>query len=269
MTQFKFTERPNSRKTTDSPPTFEFIYRASGTGTNDQVFVHAFAIGATPAVVALATGAIVYRKDIQIQSEGFDVWTVTVPYAEKGEKPPTGQWTFDFDTTGGSFHIKASKSTVASYGTSPPDYKQLIGVNGDDVEGADIVIPALKINVTYSHPLGVVTIALAKTLARLTGKVNSQTFLTFDAGEVLYLGSTGSDGTEKEATVGYQFACEENLQNQIVGAISGIQKDGWDLAWIKWKDAEDGGKPVKQPEFVYVERVHDRVNLAAALGFGG
>lgn len=269
MSEFKFTERPNSRKTTDTPPTFEFIYRASGTGNNDNVYVHLFALSATPAVVALANGAIVYRQDIQIQSEGWDVWTVTVPYAEKGDKPPTGQWTFNFDTTGGSFHIKASKETVASYGTTPPDYKQLIGVNGDDVEGADIVIPALKINVTYSHPLGVVTIAYAKALARLTGKANSTTFLTFDPGEVLYLGSTGSDGSEAAAEVGYQFACSENLQNQIVGAITVIEKDGWDLAWIKWKDDVDGDLPVKVPEFVYVERVYERVNLVAALGFGG
>lgn len=270
MSQFRFTERPTSRRTTENPPTFEFIYRASGTSPpNDNVFVHAFARGATPAVVALASGDILYRQDIQIQAEGYDVWTVTVPYAEKGDKPPTGQWTFNFDTTGGSFHIKASKATVNSYGTSPPNYKQLIGVNGDDVEGADIVIPALKINVTYSHPLGVVTIALAKTLARLTSKVNSTTFLTFDAGEVLYLGSTGSDGTNSAAEVGYAFACSENLQNQIVGAITGIQKDGWDLAWIKWKDDVDADLPVKVPEFVYIERVYERVNLAAALGFGG
>lgn len=271
MSQFMWKERPTSRHTTDNPPTFEFIHRASGTSPpNDGVQVHLFAIGATPAVVALASGAIVYRQDIDVKSEGYDVWTVTTPYAEKGSKPPQGQWTFNFDTTGGSFHIKASKSTVNKYpaGTAP-DCKQLIGVNGDDVEGADIIIPALKLNVTYSHPLGVVTIALAKNLGRLTGKVNSTTFLTFDAGEVLYLGSTGSDGTNSPAEVGYQFACSENLQNQIVGAITGITKNGWDLAWIKWKDDVDNDLPVKVPEFVYIERVYERVNLAMALGFGG
>lgn len=266
---FMWTEKPNSRHTTDDPPTFEYIYRASGTGSNDNAYVHAFALSTTPPVVALVNGAILFRQNIDIQPDGYDCWTVTVPYAEKGDTPPTGQWTFGFDTTGGSFHIKASKETVNSYGSSPPDFKQLIGVNDDDVEGADIVIPALKINITYSHPNGVVTINFAKNLARLTGKANSDNFLTFEPGEVLFLGATGSDGSNSPAEVGYQFACEENLQNQVVGAISGIEKDGWDLAWIKWKDAEDGGHPVKQPEFIYVERVYDRVNLGAALGFGG
>jgi hypothetical protein len=194
---------------------------------------------------------------------------VEVPYARKTNQPPTGQWSFSFDTTGGSFHIKASKETVNSYGTDPPDFKQLIGVNGDDVDGADVVIPSLKINVNYKHPAGVVSIAFAKTLARLTGRVNSSEFLTFAAGEVLYLGSTGSDGSDVEAEVGYQFACEENLQGQVIGAITDIQKDGWDISWIRWKDAVDGGLPVKNPEFIYVERVYDRVDLASALGFGG
>lgn len=269
MSQFRWQERPNSRRTTDT--TFEYIYRASGTTPpNDNAAIHLIALSATPAVVALVNGNILYRGEISVVPEGWDVWTVTIPYAAKGDSPtPTGQWTFNFDTTGGSFHIKASKETVNSYGSSPPDYKQLIGVNGDDVEGADIVIPALKINVTYSHPQGVVTITHAKNLARLTGKVNSTTFLTFDAGEVLFLGANGSDGTNAPAELGYQFACSENLQNKVVGAITGIAKDGWDLAWIKWKDDVDNDLPIKVPQFVYVERVYDRTNLAAALGFGG
>lgn len=265
MPNFVFAELPDSRDSTGEPPTFNLRYKA--TGTQDEAFVNAYAYAATPAIWGTFYG-VLFRQDIRVEPNGFNCWKVTVPYG-KGSKPPTGQWTFSFDTTGGSFHIKASKETVNSYGTSPPDFKQLIGVHGDDVDGADIVIPALKINVAYKHPQGVVTIAMAKTLARLTGKVNNASFLTFDAGEVLFLGATGSDGTQTEAEVGYQFACEENLQNQVVGAISSINKDGWDIAWIKWKDAVDGGLPVKQPEFVYVERVYERVDLAAALGFGG
>lgn len=263
---FQWAEVPNSRESTAEPPTISFNFRASG--TQDESFVHAYAMAATSAIYPTIYGSL-YRQDIRVTPNGFNQWGVSVPYARKGNKPPTGQWTFSFDTTGGSFHIKASKETVNSYGTSPPDYKQLIGVNGDDVEGADIVIPALKINVTYKHPQGVVTIGMAKTLARLTGKVNNSTMLTCDAGEVLYLGSTGSDGSEAEAEVGYQFAMSENLQGQVIGAITGIEKDGWDVAWIKWKDAVDGGKAVKQPEFIYVERVYERVDLASALGFGG
>jgi hypothetical protein len=266
MPNFVFNELPNSRDQTAEPPTINLRYKA--TGTQSDSFVRAYAYSATPNIYPTEYGTL-YRQDIRLEPQGFNVWTVTIPYARKGTKPPTGQWTFSFDTTGGSFHIKASKETVNSYGTDPPDFKQLIGVNGDDVAGADIVIPALKLNVTFKHPMGVVTIAYAKTLARLTGKVNDSTFLTCDAGEVLYLGSTGSDGSEAEAEVGYQFAAEENLQNQVIGAITGIQKDGWDIAWIKWKDAVDGGLPVKQPEWVYTERVYERVDLASALGFGG
>jgi hypothetical protein len=269
---FRFDEEPNSREATGSPPTVVLRYTARG--TQDESFVHAVAFASTPATYWTIYG-VLYRQDIRTEPAGFNVWRVSIPYGPKNSTPPpTGQWTFGFNTTGGSFHIKASKSTVNKYpAATAPDYKQLIGVNDGEVQGSDIVIPALKLNVTYKHPAGVVNIAYAKALARLTGKVNETEFLTFDAGEVLFLGASGSDGSEAEAEVGYEFACEENLQDQVVGAVTGIEKDGWDVAWIKWKDDTEvvgaDTVPKKVPQFVYVERVYTRVNLAVALGFGG
>jgi hypothetical protein len=234
-------------------------------GEFDAAVVNAYAYAATPAVVAVLEG-ILYRQDIRTDPAGFGVYHISVPYGPR--KYETGSFRFSFDTTGGTIHIKASKQTVAKYPPTAPDHKQLIGVHGDEVDGADVVIPALKISVHFKHPMAVVTIPFAKQLARYTGKSNSDFFLTCNPGEVLFLGATGSDGTDCEAEVNYQFAFSENLQNQVIGAISGINKDGWDVAWIAYKDAVDGNKPVKQPEFIYVERVYDRIPMALALGFG-
>lgn len=261
---FNFREGRTSRSSTVNPPTETREYIA--TGTNDQSYVKLFAYGGTPAILGTTDG-LLYRQDIKVEPGGFNRWLVSVPYAAR--KQQTGEFTFSFDTTGGSFHIKASKETVGRFPNTAPDCKQLIGVNGEEVAGADIVIPALKWNISFRHPLGFVTIPFTKHLARQTGKCNSDTFLYSAAGEVLFLGATGSDGSTAEAEVGYQFAHSENLQNEVVGAITGIQKDGWNVAWIKWKDAVDDGKSVKQPEFVYVERVYDRIAMATALGFGG
>lgn len=261
---FRFTERRGSRGTKAKQPTETRLYVA--TGTQNSQYVKSAAYSLTPALVANVEG-ILYRQDIEVENAGHDTWYVTVPYAKNQSE--NGSLSFSFDGTGGSIHITTSKETVASYGGTPPDYKQMIGVNGEDVAGADIVIPAMKFIVSFRHPLGVVTIPFAKALGRLTGKFNSDTFLTCAPGEILFLGPTGSDGTNAEAEVTYTFVYEENLQNQVVGAITGITKRGHDIAWIKWKDAVDGGKPVKQPEHVYIERVYDSVAMASAFGFGG
>ena len=260
-------ERPGKRQSGHNPPSETREYRIAGTANSD--FARAIALAGTPTVLATGMG-ILYREDVKLLEHGFNVYYATVPYGAR--KNATGQWTWDYDTTGGTLHIKASKSTVARYapaGKTAADHKQLIGVHGDEVDGTDIVVPALKINARYRHPMATITLPFVKNLARLTGKVNSDPFLTFAGGEVLFLGSRGSDGTEAEAEASYSFACSENLQNVIIGEITVAKKDGWDYFWLEWEDYADGGKPAKKPRAIHVERVYDRIPMAASLGFGG
>jgi len=264
MTLFRFTESRDSRKTTTIPLTYVAAYTASG--TNDGAYVRAYALAATPTVVSLV-GGTAYRQDVAVDPVGFEQWKIVVPYGPKQHE--TGEFTLTFDTSGGTVHISASKATIGKYpsGTAP-DFKQLIGVNADQVEGADIVIPALKITANFRHPAAFMTLAQIKYLASITGKVNSATFLTFAAGEVLFLGAAGSEGTESETEVTYQFAMSSNATGLTIGDVADIVKKGHELAWIKYKDDVDSTLPVKVPEFVYVERVYDTVNLALGLGFG-
>ena len=260
-------ERPGKRRSTFKPPSETREYRIAGVA--DSEYAKAIALAGTPNLLATSQGML-YREDLKVDEAGHNLYYVTVPYGPK--KNETGQWTWDYDTTGGTLHIKASKSTVARYappGKTAPDHKQLIGVHGDEVDGTDVVVPALKINARYRHPLATITLPYVKQLARWTGKVNSDTFLTFAAGEVLFLGSRGSDGTEAEAEATYSFACSENLQNVVIGEITVLKKDGWDYFWLEWEDYADGGKPAKKPKAIHVERVYDRIPMAASLGFGG
>lgn len=268
MTLFRFKESRDSRRSTTKPPTYTAVYTAAG--SNDSAYVHAYAIGGTPAIVSTSAG-ILYRQDIQIDPQGFELWRVTVPYGR--DEKQAGSYRITFDTSGGTVHISASKETIRKYPSgSAPDYKQLIAVNEDKVDGADIIIPALKMSVHYSHPAAIITLARVKYLASITGMVNSAPFMTFAAGEVLFLGAAGSEGTDAETEVTYQFAMSNNADDLTIGAIANVVKDGHELAWIKYKDAVDTpdatALPVKQPEFVYVERVYDTVNLALGLGFG-
>lgn len=232
---------------------------------------NAYAIASTPAIISTTYG-LLFRQDIRIRRSAFNQWMAEVPYGPR--KSVTGDFTWDFDTTGGSIHITQAKAEVGRFpSASAPDQKGAIAVDGDEVKGTEIIVPAMKINVNFRHPLGVITIPQAKFLSTITGTVNSDVFMTFAPGEVLFLGSRGSDGTDAEATVSYQFAMAANQSGVTIGSITGVAKKAWEVAWIRYKDnivtADSKDVPTREPKFVYVDRVYEEIAMAAALGFGG
>ncbi|KAA0215760.1 MAG: hypothetical protein DYG94_06340 [Leptolyngbya sp. PLA3] len=106
------------------------------------------------------------------------------------------------------------------------------------------------------------------TLFGLTGKVNSNSWKGFNAGEVLFLGASGSRrGTSADADweITFRFAASANALGISVGPISGISKKGWEYLWVRYADAEDAGSNaiVKRPVAAYVERVYDEGNFSA------
>jgi hypothetical protein len=260
---FRFKERPTSRRSAKNQ--FELQYVAAG--ATDEYYVRGYALAATPAIVNTPEGTL-YRQDLSIDWQASDIAYVSVPYAER--KKENGTFRLSFDTTGGTLTIKCAKEHIATFpSTGAPNHGGAINVHGDEVDGTDIVVPALKITAHFTHPAGIITLPQIKHLARTTGKSNSDNFLTFAPGEVLFLGCSGSEGTDAPTEVAYQFAMSENLQNHVIGGISVLAKAGWDVAWIQFKDDVSNNKPVKPPEWIHVERVYDRVPLALALGFGG
>ena len=265
---FNFRERRTSRKGSTATPGITLEYVA--TGETDQATVHAYALAMTPAVFATAAG-LTYRSDVLIEPAGYAIYNVSVPYSTA--KQDVGSVTLSFDTTGGTLHISASKQTVGKFVASgtAPDCKQAIGVSGPDKEpdGAEIVVPVLKLTATFKQPAGVITIAQIKNLARWTGKVNSDTFLTFAPGEVLFLGCTGQEGTDQPTEVQYHFACSENLASLTINGITATGIQGHHLYWIMYKSATDQNKGIKVPFAIYVERVYDTIPMALSFGFGG
>jgi hypothetical protein len=260
---------PNGVETTANPPSENHTFRLIG--TNDRNVANAYAYGATPAFVVSNYG-ILYKQDIQLSRTAYNHWTVRVPYAPA--KNESGEWTWDFDTTGGTVHLTQAREEVARYpSATAPNQQGAIAVDQDEVKGIEIVIPAMKLNVQYRHPMGVLTLAKAKFLANMTGLVNSDVFLTFAPGEVLFLGARGSDGTESEATISYSFAMAANVTGLTIGGIANVAKKGWEVAWIRYQDtitvADGKDNPTRVPKYVYVDRVYDTIPMATALGFGG
>ena len=124
-----FVEHRDSRAGSVSPPTETRVYKL--TEVVDEAAARVFAVANTPAYIDDERGRL-YRQDVKLDKLGYGAHTITVPYAAR--KREEGQYTISFDTTGGTFHVKTSKETIASYARpaqpAPPDQRGAIGVNG-------------------------------------------------------------------------------------------------------------------------------------------
>lgn len=259
---FQFKERPQSRS--QKRDDYELLYVANG--TDDPKFVRAFARNYAPRIVALPEGNV-YQQDVEVTPRSRLIHHVRVIYGPKDEMP--GAITWGSSSTGGTVHITAGISSVARFPAGAEDYKGLINVDGDEVLGADVQIPVSQRWVEFTHPLGVVTWAHCDHLDNLVACVNSKPFMKKKPGEVLYLGYSAEDGSNKEATVRHDFGISQNRNGFQIGDIAGISKDGHDLLWMSYKVPAGGAQPGRAVRAVYVERVYERVDLAAELGFGG
>ena len=203
-------------------------------------------------------------------------WTldgVTLPKIH-AELEPTSDTTFDatvtygtgqldatlsFDTTGGRAKVMQSLSTTAYPSpliAAAPDFNGLIGVTKNDVEGAEVVVPAMSFSFKKTFPAATVTPSYVRGLAILTGNYNNATFATFPAGEVRFDGAQGDQkqpGANVDIT--FKFTQSPNVTGLTVAGIGPIDKKGWQYLWVLWQEMEDPTAHflVKQAIAVYVE----------------
>ena len=175
---------------------------------------------------------------------------------------------WSFDTQGGTIRVTNSRATVR-YPSTAPDHKGAIEVDSDgDVQGVDIVVPALKLtakkrwlkdSTTYNETT---YLTYMRTMSRYTGQMNSATYGPFAANELLFLGASGEFQAGKDNEVEYHFAASDNESALAIGAVTGIAKAGHDYLWISYKHATDGaGKKCRVPAYAYVERVYDQFDF--------
>lgn len=205
---------------------------------------------------------------------GDDAWQVTVNYEKKGAEPQTPdplKRSRSFDTTGGTQHITQADGEQR-YGDNAPDQKKAIGVDDNGVNGVDIVVPQLQWTETYDVPNAYVTNAYIKGVAEATGKTNDATFRSFAAGEVLFVGCTGSQEWDDQKgrgpwSLSFKFIASPNVTNETVGDITGIDKKGHEYLWVRYETAASNNVAIKKPRHVYVNRVYKEGDFSA-LGIG-
>ena len=198
-----------------------------------------------------------------------DTWKVKAVYEvdEDGDDDATGdddedQTVFAFDTGGGTKHLNQSLKTDGRYPNDAPDFGGAIGVDNEgNVNGVDVTMPVLNFTETHVMNGNRVTTSYKKTLAALTGTVNKSSFRGFSAGEVLFLGASGTKRSKKASApweITFRFAVSPNQAGLEVGDIKVTRKYGWDYLWVRYADrvAENGKNVVEKPVAAYVEMVY-------------
>ena len=209
---------------------------------------------------------------------GDNAWKVSASYAYvQNESTDDGEIenesTFQFDTSGGSKHINQSLKTISKYPSSAPDFSQAINVgDNNSVSGVDITMPTYSFSETHYFKRSKVSTSFKKKIMELTGKVNSSSFKGFDAGEVLFLGASGTrrgTGSKDLWEITFKFAVSPNTKNLKVGDISVGSKKGWEYMWVKYQSDIDNSKEniIAKPVGIYIEQVYEYANLRG-LGIG-
>lgn len=273
------------RKGLRADSTFTRNYRVFGIDDDIQVHNEANARFSEGSIYQIGDYSLMIDK-YEISQVENSVWDVTASFIKTGadaDTPtPLGR-TRSFDTSGASTKVTQSidndETRYTAYSPSvAPDMKGAINADGDNVQGVDIIIPNLQWSEKYDIPSTYVNSSYIKVVAQLTGCVNSLAFRTFPAGEVLFMGASGSQEWDTEKGDGpwsltFKFAASPNAGTGQtypplnIGEISGIAKDGHDFLWVRYKKAKKEKVIVNEPEHVYVNKVYRRASFAT-LGIG-
>ncbi|MBQ3807945.1 MAG: hypothetical protein II840_08305 [Kiritimatiellae bacterium] len=248
---------------------------AKGNVTEIEIPYLVFGVGDESAALAAARPKVKTVSGMTLESIEVveringDTWKVKAVYEEDedgdsddDDDDDEDTTVFAFDTGGGTKHINQSLKTDGKYPNDAPDFAGAIEVDNEgNVNGVDVTMPVLNFTETHTLSGSRVSTSYKKTLASLTGTVNRSGFRGFSAGEVLFLGASGTKRSKKTSApweITYRFAVSPNRAGFKVGDIQVTRKYGWDYLWVRYADkvAEGGKNVVKKPVGVYVEMVY-------------
>jgi hypothetical protein len=205
------------------------------------------------------------RKSIEVAERvNATTWKVVARYETPDYNPvDPPEPVFSFDTGGGTQHITQSLETVSRHGSAASDeLGGAIGFDGENVEGVDITVPVFNFSETHYKSAASVSQSYRVAIFHTTGTVNSSSFRDYAAGEVLFLGASGSrrgDDPGDDWEITFKFAAQPNRTGITVGDISGISKKGWEYMWVEYAADVDSSvhRHIKKPVAVYIEKVYD------------
>ena len=266
----------------DGSATSKWVVRGAG----DEYEAQAHLALVCPIALALGLNFLI-RQKIDVKHQGAGLYLASVDYGPendpKSEKAPEPlEHKFAFDTTGGKHKISLSeggdffRQWAYSQTLIPPDLKGAMNYDGKKVHGVDITVPNLEFTITVYFAPAVIDITFVQEMGRKTGRVNSDPWLGFLPGELLFLGATGDvpipslRGQKiKPIPIQLKFAASENRNDIVIGSNpQPITKQGWDYLWVRYERMENGGLDYPVPVHAYVNRVYTRLAFKPFFKFG-
>jgi hypothetical protein len=238
------------------------------TGTNDDSTATTLLLATAPASSTVA-GVPLTKRVLSLRALDEGAYEADAEYTFAGLQPrdplQEGESSYQFETAGGTIHItRALDETVFVASGTPPGFEKLIGVNGDEVAGVDIVSPVFSFSETHVLAASAVDTAYKLALFAATGTVNNGTWKGFAAGEVLFLGASGTSRGDTAWQINYRFLASKNETGLTIGAISSIAKKGHEYLWVKFDNGISQDRLVKKIDAVVVDKVyadHDFANI--------
>ena len=227
----------------------------------------ALAAARTKAAARTVSGMVLDELEVT-ERVNKDTWKVKAIYKDEDSDDPADPdedeetTSFAFDTGGGTMHRNQSLKTVSKVPNDAPDFNGAIEVDNEgNVNGVDVTMPVLNFTETHTMNGSRVTTSYKKTVAALTGTVNSSGFRGFSAGEVLFLGASGTKRSKKPNApweITFRFAVSPNQPSLQVGKLKVPNKRGWDYLWVRYADkvAQNRKNVIKEPVAAYVEQVY-------------
>lgn len=210
------------------------------------------------------------RQDVRFDGfTGDDAMEFSVIYEEPdGDDASTtaseeNEPQMSFDCSGGTSHIVRSRKQRCW--KTDPNPGGMIGWNGKtgqeaEFAGVDVFSATMRETYTLKMKPSKLTTAYKRSIANLTGTVNSKAFMGWEAGEVLFLGASfsGAESGSDEITVTFNFAIQQNEAAVPISGTLTINKRGWEYLWTITKTVDDPNTKTTRVEVVnaFVEEVY-------------
>ena len=198
--------------------------------------------GANVPVIDICGGVSRFFERYDCKEQGGGAWVVTAQYKSK-----PAYWELSIKTTGGTAKMLQSYRTVRGYDCTNQtvnedptdwrsydiirDFNKAIGVNGNSVEGVEIIIPTLDITINYKFTLSTLSASYIQTLFHMTGSANDAPFtlawkgqsVTFIKGELRFLGAPLKQTSDDQVEITFNFSASANSAGGTVTVQSFIQ----------------------------------------------
>lgn len=247
-------------------PVYESYTSRSGDGRQIQrqyscleYTTEALAITAVHATAPSSIGDLErVDDDTRVVEIAEEKWQATVTW--RLVEPSSGL-NYSF-TIGGNSFFREFPISQTGYWSGVSWSADDVGINydGEKVNGVTLPPrPGFEFTIERRKTVADVDTAYVTAVSDLLFTVNDASFEGFAAGEVIFLGLTGSRVGESEWTLYYKFGRSKNETGLSVDTITGINKEGWEYLWVLYLPEEDATRKylATKPYAAYVAQVFE------------